>query len=84
MFTKLETIILGKFGSDSKNWAGGTQIVKEVYFLGRRLKFQWKCTQGWGRFGGGWQWELGFQIGGSTIIINLLFCSLRIDKKKKQ
>jgi len=36
----------------------------------------------WGRFGGGWNWELGFQIGGSTVIINLLVASLRINRVK--
>lgn len=42
-----------------------------------------------GRFGGGWQWELGFQTGslspqqlkeyGFTLIINLLVASIRIN-----
>lgn len=31
-----------------------------------------------GRFGGGWNWELGFVAGGRTIILNLLVSSLRI------
>ena len=34
----------------------------------------------WGRFGGGWDWELGFQLGGNTLIINLLIAYIRIDK----
>jgi hypothetical protein len=33
----------------------------------------------WGRFGGGWQWELGFQASSSTIIFNLLVSSLRVS-----
>ena len=33
----------------------------------------------WGRFGGGWQWKLGFQLGGNTLIINLLICDIRFD-----
>lgn len=37
-----------------------------------------KCL--WGRFGGGWNWELGFQCSSSTLIINLLTFSIRIDK----
>ena len=32
-----------------------------------------------GRFGGGWNWKLGFQVGGRTIIFNLLIFSLRIE-----
>jgi len=36
----------------------------------------------WGRFGGGWNWKLGFQAGGSTVIISLLVCEIRICIKK--
>lgn len=37
-----------------------------------------------GRFGGGWQWKLGFQAGNlsrrrGTIIVSLLVCSVRIE-----
>ena len=34
-----------------------------------------------GRFGGGWNWELGLQIGRSESIINLLVLSIRIGIK---
>jgi hypothetical protein len=37
----------------------------------------------WGRFGGGWNWELGFQAGGRTVIVNLLVASVRIERKRK-
>lgn len=33
-----------------------------------------------GRFGGGWQWELGFKAGKGSIILNLLIASFRIDR----
>lgn len=35
-----------------------------------------------GRFGGGWQWKVGFQAsaGFKTIIINLLVFSVQIDR----
>ncbi len=36
-----------------------------------------------GRFGGGWNWNLGFQAGGRTIILNLLWGSVRISWGKK-
>lgn len=36
----------------------------------------------WGRFGGGWNWILGFQAGGSTLILNLLTFSVRIDFRR--
>lgn len=34
----------------------------------------------WGRFGGGWNWSLGFQAGGRTLIVNLLTFSVRISR----
>jgi hypothetical protein len=45
-----------------------------------------KCSkyEGWGRFGGGWQVEFGFQYSGSTLIINLFVMSIRIDKKRNK
>lgn len=33
----------------------------------------------WGRFGGGWNYELGIQIGERTIILKFLIFMLRID-----
>lgn len=35
-----------------------------------------------GRFGGGWQWKLGFQAsrGFRTVIVNLLVFSVRIER----
>ena len=38
----------------------------------------------WGRFGGGWNWEFGFQAGGRTIIFNLLIASLSFHIKRKE
>lgn len=34
------------------------------------------------RFGGGWRYKLGIQIGGSTVIIDLLFGSIRINRRR--
>jgi hypothetical protein len=34
-----------------------------------------------GRFGGGWQWKLGLQAGGRTLIVNLLVASLRFEAR---
>ena len=36
----------------------------------------------WGRFGGGWQWALGFRMGSTTLLINLLICSVTIVWKR--
>lgn len=50
-----------------------------------RAKWGWlrnKNSPGFGRFGGGWNWCLGFNAGGSTIIFNLLFGIVRISWEK--
>ncbi len=36
-----------------------------------------------GRFGGGWNWKLGFQAGGRTVIFSLLVLEVRIDWSKR-
>jgi len=36
-----------------------------------------------GRFGGGWNWKLGFQAGGNTIIISLLVLEIRFSYDTK-
>lgn len=49
------------------------------------MVFSWKSKKNfWGRFGGGWNWELGFVAGGRTVILNLLICSLRIEVIRKE
>ncbi len=51
----------------------------------RRVRYQRKTAdEPLGRFGGGWQWEVGFQVAGSTVILNFLIFSLRIERKKKR
>lgn len=58
--------------------------IKEWELFGYRIKYQMRrSNNAWGRFGAGWDWVLGFQAGGSTLIINLLVCSIRISKKPK-
>ena len=36
-----------------------------------------------GRFGGGWNWMLGFRLGDTTLIIHFLVFDVRISKKKE-
>lgn len=36
-----------------------------------------------GRFGGGWQWNVGVQIGARTVIVNCLVGHLRFDRKRR-
>ncbi len=57
-----------------KNWKSG------------RLKilFVWNRDEGLCRFGGGWNWQVGVQCGGRSVIFNLLFCYLRITLARRQ
>lgn len=53
------------------------KIFNNKYF---RTKFSMHSKNSFmGRFGGGWNWKFGFQIGGKTIIFSLLVAELRID-----
>lgn len=49
--------------------------------LGRGGRYGWKPEGGMGRFGAGWEWCLGVEIGGSgrTAIINLLYGLVRVS-----
>lgn len=59
--------------------------IKKQWKLGRlEIMFEWRSSENlWGRFGGGWNWVLGIQVGTSSVIINLLVCSLRFNLKSK-
>ncbi len=52
--------------------------------LGRlQVVFDCRSAKGlWGRFGGGWNWKLGFQAGGNTMIVSLLVADLRFSLKQ--
>ena len=56
------------------------RIKKEINICRLRIVFDFVSKDCFmGRFGGGWNWKVGFQIGGRTIILNLLTFSLRIE-----
>lgn len=46
-------------------------------------RYGWFGSNGMGRFGGGWNWKLGITAGGKTMIIDLVFGSIRITRGKK-
>lgn len=61
------------------------EIVKRIEIGRVRVGFRWQSKKNlWGRFGGGWNWHLGFQAGGNTLIFNLLICSIRVELLKKR
>jgi len=61
------------------------QIIKR-WRIGRlSFAFSWRSKHSpSGRFGGGWNWKLGLQLGGSTLILSLLTFELtaRINRDK--
>jgi len=61
------------------------EIVKKWSVLGFEIKFRWRSKNNlWGRFGGGWNWALGFEASGSSINIMLLIFTIGIHKPKKE
>ena len=61
------------------------EIVKRIEVGRIRIGFRWQSKKNlWGRFGGGWNWCLGFEAGGNTLIFNILICTLRVDLLKKR
>lgn len=70
--------IVKRYGSPRDHWAGGLQIRKEWRLWGRRIILSMRDSQGMGRFGGGWDWKLGVQWGGSTVIWSLLVLEISI------
>lgn len=55
--------------------------VRKEWRIGRlRVVYNWRSKKNlWGRFGGGWNWNLGFQASSRTVIVNLLVASLRFN-----
>ncbi len=66
-------------------FGGIKYVVNKSFNFGRlAVCFSWRSRRSsMGRFGGGWNWNVGFQIGGTTLIVNMLVCSLRISLKDK-
>ncbi len=62
---------------------------KEIILKWRLWRFEftfnWRSKSNlMGRFGGGWNWQFGFEAGGGTIIFCFLVCSLRIEFQKRK
>lgn len=67
------------------NQENPTQFVFKKKFENNyfKIRFEMRSKNNlMGRFGGGWNWKLGVQIGGSTIIISLLVAELIISRKR--
>lgn len=58
---------------------------KSGTWRGRKYRFSNRGPASYmGRFGGGWDRELGVQVGRNTVLINLWKSSIRIDKKRSK
>jgi len=50
-----------------------------------RIIFSWRSSKNRaGRFGGGWQWKVGFQSCSTSVIFNLLICNVAIAWYKEK
>lgn len=60
--------------------------IRKRFNIGKlTFSFHWGDKKSmWGRFGGGWNWALGFEYSGSTLLLNILVCSLMIYKDKTE
>jgi hypothetical protein len=68
-----------------KNQKDGIKYIFNKHFNFKRLEitFEWRSKeQLWGRFGGGWNWELGFKAGERTIIFYFLIFYVVISIKR--
>jgi hypothetical protein len=56
------------------------KIIKLLSLPYFKVKLQYTIdSRGMGRFGGGWNWQVGIQAGGPSVLIHLLICTLRFD-----
>ena len=54
----------------------------EGHWASTNGRYGWRCKNPLGRFGGGWTYKLGFAFSGQTLLIDLLFGSIRISAYK--
>lgn len=59
------------------------RIEKKFRINRLEIAFDYRDSNGWGRFGGGWNWVVGLQVGGRTLILNLLIFSITFYIRKR-
>lgn len=65
-----------------KYWRSTTWLTREFTVLRYRVQLKMNNHGGvMGRFGGGWKYKIGVAIGSGTTIIDLLYGSIRIDRR---
>lgn len=64
-------------------WASPTSVLRKWQAFGLTITYTRRTRAGhMGRFGGGWNWKVGVQVGGKTVIISLLVAELRVAPTK--
>jgi len=54
------------------------EVIKSLRIGRFEVRYNWRSKKNlWGRFGGGWNWQLGIQIARTCIILNCLIFMLR-------
>lgn len=67
--------------AEPARWGSSSFVDWTVRVLRFDVRLHWRRRDGvMGRFGGGWNWKCGFQLGGKTLIISLLVCELSIRR----
>lgn len=57
-------------------------MTKHWYLAGFHIKWSMRPRNSFpGRFGAGWNWKVGFQAGGGTLLISLLIAELVIERR---
>lgn len=75
--------LLADKGLLGKPWASKYNVRKSWEYGRLAVAFSARSSDGWmGRFGGGWNWKLGVQIGGGTALFSLLIAELSVTVHK--
>jgi hypothetical protein len=86
-FEAIERCVMQKLltPNEKPNLWGDMRYERPFQLFGRKGCVSWRGPKvAMGRFGGGWQWAVGFEVGGSTIILNLLVFCIRFQFKRKE
>lgn len=66
-------------------WGDNHYVFNKEWERGRfSVKAEMRGNKCMGRFGGGWQWALGFEAGKTSIIFNLLVMMVRVSWYKPE
>jgi hypothetical protein len=61
-----------------------TNIEKVWHAPGYNVSFSYRSSKRWmGRFGGGWNWALGFKVGSTCLLLECLVFQIMISKRAK-